>query len=1084
MADALVSIAKEKISNAAREQLDLFAGAADQLESLKSTFESIQALVVDAESRHVAEEGVHLWLSRLRAVSYDIDDVLDEWAIISSGGNDDDDSSSSRSWIASKVCECFVYLYDALDYVVSRQKVAWSIQEIRKKLDQIADEKNKYGFVSSGVGAGGDHVIRSERLTTSLLDESEMVIGRENDKEVMISSLVGGSEVHVVAIVGIGGLGKTTLARQIYHDGRVRDHFDMFLWVCVSDVFDVVRITVAILNEVGGPSTTPSLSELNSLQNQLAESLRGKQFLLVLDDVWNDDEDDWKMLRLPLIKGAPRSRILVTTRSEKVATTMNATFIHELKGLSDDDSWKLFRSRAFAGRKGKEYAELETVGREIVTKCKGIPLSVKVIGSAMRSKTTFEDWKNVLDSGIWSLSQVTDKILPTLVLTYCYLPIHLKQCFVYCSIFPKDSELEKGFLVRLWVAQGFIPSEGNREIEDIGAEYFDELVARSLFQEVEENSDGEIECKMHDLVHDLAEFIVKDEIYTFISSSRDGENSSKCSTASINCNVRHSFLNFIETLDDIPVSFGRAEKLRSLFLLSDEAKNAIFDLFCQARFLRALHFECSTALPESIFNLKHLRYLNIKSPPMVELPNSIGKMKQLMYLDLSNTNIVALPESVIHLCNLHTLNLNGCNLLEKLPKGTGKLVRLRHLEIKDTSSLECLPRGLCEITSLRTLRRFMVGGEGGCEIDELQPLNSLQGSLEIKHLHRVSSREEAERAQLWNKPHIRSLALRMLASDGDADRERMEGVFEGLKPQTNLEELELDCYPCSKLPSWMELMPCLRKLFLYHCPKLEWLPHHLANASLKALKITDCDGIKGIENSSSFPLLEKLILTNSSEFFSSGLMPDLPNLKILEISKFRNERLPDGGWERLVALETLVLEDCTVLKSLPDGLAQAGGAWTGKLERLPGEEKGLGQLRKLNHLQIIACYALGSLPHGLQHLSLLRVLEINNGIEQASNCKFATNEADARRGPTLVHGSGARRALGGCQQRRPKSDADSGGALGFDPERSRSGGNLGSKPRKHAQVGGPPVVDLGMLLATVSDGTRGTVWCVNFDALN
>ncbi|KAL5998767.1 hypothetical protein ACLOJK_009715 [Asimina triloba] len=1036
MADALVSIAKKKLADVAKEKLDLFTGAADELEKLKNTFQSIEALLDDAERRQVGEESVRLWLSRLKAVSYDIDDVLDEWGTISSGGLGDEEGGVSRS----KVWDCLLSIFNCLDGAVSRYEVACAMKEIRKRLDDIADEKNKYGFFSSGLGVGGDLItrIRSSRLKTSVVDSSEKMIGRDNDKETMISRLVSGSgchhdqdrdgQVHVVAMVGIGGMGKTTLARQIYHDSRVRGHFDEFLWVCVSDVFDVIRLTKAITEQVKGTST--SFFELDPLQNELLQALRGKRFLLVLDDIWNDDEDNWKLLKLPLNSGEHGSKILVTTRSEKVAKTMNATFIHELQGLSDDDSWELFMGRAFAWRKAEEYSKLEIVGRKIVLNCKGVPLSIKVIGSAMHSKRTPEDWENILDSKIWSLPQVTDKILPALWLSYCYLPSHLKQCFVYCSMFHKDWNFDKDTLVKLWVAQGFIRSEGSRAIEEISADYFDDLVAWSMLQPVE--SVFGTRYVMHDLLHDLAELIGKDEIYAF---TVEGEKSDEC--PSISSNVRHALLYSANTdykPSNMAVAFGRANKLRTLYLNRVVMDSDNFDLFQQAKFLRTLVFTNSPSmLPKSIGKLKHLRFLDLSLSNVVELPNAVGMMRQLRYLDLFRTKIVELPESVSQLSNLHTLDVRSCRNLKRLPRNIGNMVGLKHLEISWTSSLWYLPQGLGRINHLQSLSKFIVGGgdeEGeGCGIDELQSLNSLRGSLQIEHLEKVSSREEAEKAQLWNKPGLRSLVLTMSETD-DTESERMESVLEGLQPHANLEELEIERYASPKLPSWIEAMTSLRILKLCSCPNLERLPHPFANSSLIELMISDCHRIKGVEQSyySAFQLLEKFSLIDSSEFFSSGL-PNLPILKTLEIRKFRRESLPNEGWEQLVELQKLEIGECNELKYLPDGILQLQSlehlnvSNCDKLESLPeglgqlkklktldvrvlemltclpdslGElasleglciinlgrlqwlPEGLGQLKALNLLEICDCDALESLPDGLQHLGLRGRLQINN----------------------------------------------------------------------------------------------------------
>ncbi|KAL6008471.1 hypothetical protein ACLOJK_033983 [Asimina triloba] len=331
MVDSLISIAVEKLTEVLTEQVELFAGATEELEKLRNTFQSIQALLTDARRRRISEHSVQLWLDRLGDVSREIDTVLTDHL-----------ASASRRKDKRKVCWCLSFVYDRSDRIVSRYKMARQIKEIREKLDQIVEDKDRYLF-NMGSSGGEKTGVCSRPHTSSLLDESEIII-MDDDKEAVIRMLVDGisssgdhhhgHDAHVIAIVGSEESGKTNLAKQIYHDGRVRDYFNhnCLYWVCVTDVFDVTRLTKTILEQVEQASI--SLSELNSLQQKLVGSLRGKKFLLVLDDVWNEDDEKWKRLRVCFKSGAEGSKILVTTRTEKVANTMNAAYIHKLKGLS------------------------------------------------------------------------------------------------------------------------------------------------------------------------------------------------------------------------------------------------------------------------------------------------------------------------------------------------------------------------------------------------------------------------------------------------------------------------------------------------------------------------------------------------------------------------------------------------------------------------------------------------------------------------------------------------------------------------------------------------------------------------------
>ncbi|KAL5999457.1 hypothetical protein ACLOJK_037742 [Asimina triloba] len=350
MVDSFVSKAVEKLTDVLSEKIELFAGATEELEKLRDTFQSIQAIVADAGRTRVRGNSVQLWLSRLRQVADEIDKLLDD-RIISASSSSSSSSGAIKNKNRNKVGECLSFILAYVQDIIPRYKMAVQIKDIRERLDQIAEEKNRYFFVGAPAGGGQNespNQISSRPLTTSLLDESE-IISMEEDKEAVISRLlllqqIGEEEddeqnhqappphVQVIAIVGGGKSGKTDLARQIFHDGKVLDFFDQRHWVCVADVFDAMRLTKAILEQVNG--TGASLSELNSVQCKLVESVRGKRFLLVLDDVWNEDDSKWDMLRVSLKSGAPGSKILVTTRSDKVAKAMDAAYIHKLQGLS------------------------------------------------------------------------------------------------------------------------------------------------------------------------------------------------------------------------------------------------------------------------------------------------------------------------------------------------------------------------------------------------------------------------------------------------------------------------------------------------------------------------------------------------------------------------------------------------------------------------------------------------------------------------------------------------------------------------------------------------------------------------------
>ncbi|XXG40999.1 hypothetical protein AAC387_Pa01g1568 [Persea americana] len=319
--------------------------------------------------------------------------------------------------------------------------------------------------------------------TSSFVDES-IVFGREADKSEVVRLLTSddSSIPEVVPICGMGGLGKTTLAQLSYNDEHVVEHFEVRSWVYVSQDFDLIKLTKAIAESV--PGSNPHLTNLDAIQVSIKDALKEKRFLLVLDDVWTEDFDDWHKLRAPLMFGARGSRILVTTRSKRVSSNMGTVPTHFLQGLSDDDCWSLLERRAFVDEDPDAHPDLVKIGKKIVNKCKGLPLAVKTLGGLLRSKVDVVEWEVILKSEIWDLPEERNDILPALRLSYHHLPAHLKRCFAYCCcvVFKGWLGVEGNELILKWMAQGFIQPKGStsEQMEDIGREYLADLVSRHI----------------------------------------------------------------------------------------------------------------------------------------------------------------------------------------------------------------------------------------------------------------------------------------------------------------------------------------------------------------------------------------------------------------------------------------------------------------------------------------------------------------------------------------------------------------------------------------------------------------------------
>jgi hypothetical protein len=789
-----------------REVLDFFRRRKlddGPLRELKIALLSVNAVVEDAEEKELTNPAVKKWLDELKDAVFDAQDILDE--------------IDTEIQIRKLGADQFQSTPRKVRYSVSTflnpffKQIQRKMEEVFDRLEYLAKNNNLLGL---RVGVGGGE--SSERLPTTSLVAEAGIFGRDNDKEAIINLLLShdasGREMRVIGIVGMAGIGKTTLAQLVYNDQRVREHFDLEAWVYVSQEFDVFRVTKTVLEAV--TSSTCDINDLNRLQVTLKEKLMGKKFLLVLDDVWNKNHGDWEVLSKPFKFGEQGSRVIVTTRENDVASVVRCIATYCLTRLPEDDCWSVFANHAFHNDNASP--ELEAVGRQIVRKCEGLPLAAKAIGALLWLELDVDKWDKILNSEIWDLPIGETHILPSLRLSYKYLPSHLKPCFAYCSIFPKGYAFEKDRLVLLWMAEGFLQELKNKTMEEVGNDYFLDLVSRSLFQQ----SSGDKSCFiMHDLVNDLAKFISGQFIFRLEGISFRG----------IVNKTRH-LSYFITRFDDF-------KKFEALF----EVKR--LRTFLPLEF-SILDNNLSKKVPNVLFQkLRRLRVLSLSHyENLANLPNSIGKIKQLRYLDISFTAVKKLPNSMCKLINLQTLNLSCCYSLVGLPRDMRKLINLRHLDITRTDIME-MPIQFGSLKSLRTLTKFIIGSHNGSCIGELGKLTHLRGKLAILNLQNVLSSTEASYAGLKDKKHIEELVLEWKADIDVLESQRT--ILDSLQPHSNLKSLTINNYRGQSFPDWvghdsffnMVSLHLNKCKFCCNLPSLGQLP------SLQNLSIAEFDGV-------------------------------------------------------------------------------------------------------------------------------------------------------------------------------------------------------------------------------------------------
>ncbi|PKU62119.1 putative disease resistance protein RGA4 [Dendrobium catenatum] len=962
-------------------------GMKEELERLRESHPKIQAVVDFTSSQEQIRDrnpALNEWLWQLRDAIDEADDVLDDLEYMKL------EKQLTKNKKLRKVRSIMKSINKRL---VKFAKRALKIDPNLKKLKAVVQKLNR---VSTNVDTflylvrdlKQEHQEQQLKRETGSLPTNDL-IGRDDQKDFVMqwlrkpsneehTALVNGTDLYrnisLLSIVGHGGMGKTTLLQHVYEDEMRKEFFDLKMWVCVSNNFDVKKVIADMLSTL--KKKRPRLDEsLDALQNSLRTETMSKKFLLILDDIWEEEENQdiskWEKVLAPLAYGKIGSGILVTTRMDSVATMIAKVIKKEketfkLQGLEEDQCLQLLNSHAFADVENpNDYKRLRFIAGEIVKKLSGSPLAAKVIGGVLNSSLDERHWTKVLNSDFVSPKLGQGDIFLILRLSYMFLPKHLQNCFAFCSIFPQDYRFYKDDLVKMWIALGFIQQPHDQEwtMEDIGGMYFDILVKKSFFDKFENRVFGGYHYKMHDLIHELAQSVSMHECLRV----EDG-------TKLPSITLRH--LSVRTTNPDIIKKMGRFKYLHSLFLFYEASNqdlcNELIEIFQASKSLRLLYIWAPKDLegiPEEIGNLIHLRYLNIDCYNLTMLPRSLSNLYHLQYLRLGW--------------------LRQPKVDDFLPSDINNLTNLRYMKLRwNYISSIC---GIGKLMSLQELNMFDLRDVSGYRIGELENMNSLC-KLGINCLENVKDAEEACSAKLCAKRRLTDLTL--CWSNTDSRNINLdEKVLDNLQPPKCLRNMSIKRYMGARFAIWMNnVNPIfnLEEIELTNCLELETLPPFGQLPFLKSLELRNMPKVKWLESKfngndtyRAFPLLEVLHIDRLEaleHWFEAGVaaedgclfpcliqlkLDDCPKLKELPSlpSKLKSFKITDNiAWTTLkfcsnsnpIPLETLEVFRCPNITSLllADEIARLAALRSLTITKCPNLIS-LGEMQTTNNCRLM-----------------------------------------------------------------------------------------------------------------------------------
>ncbi|XP_027157279.1 disease resistance protein RPM1-like [Coffea eugenioides] len=742
MAETVVSFVSNRLVTLLQEEGSLLGGLRQEVQLIKDELGHMKAFLKVAEAKEDDDPRLQEWIKQVREAAYDIEDVLDEFVLRFAG------------YRHHGFCGSLQRILKAIKSLPARHQVASEIQSIKSRIKNISELRRRYqdefGIDHRVTGSSTMNDSRRYSRDDALLVEEAKLVGIDQPKQHLISKLLEGHDhqLKVISVVGMAGLGKTTLVKKVHEDPEVRKNFPVRAWVTVSQTCNfpkLLRDLIRQLNKDLDKSVPQSIESMTTaeLKEFVKDFLRrAGRYAIVFDDVW--DVEFWNEIKFALPEGNYGNRVMLTTRNADVAPascTESQDYVYKMEPLSIEDSWTLFCNKIFKGNHCP--AHLMDVAKAVLDKCDGLPLAIVAIGGLLASKdvSRIDEWEKIQHSlgGELEGTGKLERVKRILSLSYNNLPSHLKPCLLYLTIYPEDDIIHCYRLINLWIAERFVEWREGMSIEDVAWCCLCELISRSLIQVTEMFYEGTPSfCRIHDLMREVILIKSREQNMVTVTTGQPITwPSEKVRRLAIHSSSNSSIIPHHQQRP-----FYSFEHLRSFIRVRSTnpllSKTFLSEVLRSSKLLKVLDLEGEEIeeTPNEVFNLLHLTYLNLYGTKVARVPQAIGKLQHLEYLNLGNTGVRELPVEILKLQKLRHLivfqrvdpssadyGFHGF----KGPSKLGGLLSLQTLSTIDASSGSVIVKEIGKLTQLRELCITQLRREDGKELcSSLVNLTSLR----------------------------------------------------------------------------------------------------------------------------------------------------------------------------------------------------------------------------------------------------------------------------------------------------------------------------------------------------------------------